>query len=176
MGDFEVRCDAMVGIAQSLVLAQKKLYEPHGLVLSNLLLQEEGREYGACSFDLNKLRVAFRVAKITPTKTGQFVTFWKRSAAGPIEPFDESDPFDVLVVSVSTSDRCGQFIFPKSALVVYGLISKNGKGGKRAMRVYSPWDITGSVQAQKTQAWQVPYFVEIGEGPKDVGRALNLFF
>ena len=29
------------------------------------------------------------------------------------------------------------------------------------MRVYPPWDVTVSRQAQKTQKWQMAYFLEI---------------
>jgi hypothetical protein len=37
-------------------------------------------------------------------------------------------------------------------------VSKDGKGGKRAMRIYPPWDITDNRQAKKTQAWAVDVF------------------
>jgi MepB protein len=47
---------------------------------------------GLCALLLNGLRVQYRVAKITPTKVGQFVTLWKRVGRGPIQPFDLSDP------------------------------------------------------------------------------------
>jgi hypothetical protein len=35
------------------------------------------------------------------------------------------------------------------------------RDGQRAMRVYPPWDKLTSKQAQKTQAWQGEYFLEI---------------
>jgi hypothetical protein len=37
-------------------------------------MEAESAEYGAYTFELNDLSVRFRVAKITPTKIGQFVT------------------------------------------------------------------------------------------------------
>ena len=55
----------------------------------------------------------------------------------------------------------GQFIFPKSALLQHSILSKNGIGGKRAIRVYPPWDIATSHQAKNTQLWQLKYFLEI---------------
>jgi hypothetical protein len=42
-----------------------------------------------------------------------------------------------------------------------GVFSGNNKDGKRAIRVYPPWDVTTSKQAQQTQQWQLKYFLEI---------------
>ena len=36
--------------------------------------------------------------------------------------------------------------------------------GKRALRVYPPWDASTSRQAQRTQAWQLQYFVDMSQG------------
>lgn len=144
-----------------LLEAQKLAYEPSGLLCTEFELEAESQEYGACAFKLNGKSIRFRVAKITPTKVGQFVTFWKRVGSGPIMPYDMADKFDFLVVSVRTADHFGQFIFPKSVLCQKGFVSVEGKGGKRAMRVYPPWDIADNSQAKKTQAWQLMYFVEI---------------
>ena len=41
------------------------------------------------------------------------------------------------------------------------IFSKNGKGGKRGIRVYPSWDKAVNAQAQKTQQWQLNYFLEI---------------
>ena len=64
-------------------------------------------------------------------------------------------------VSVRDAEHFGQFVFPKAVLYEKGIVSKDGKSGKRAMRIYPPWDITDSRQAKKTQAWQLMYFFEI---------------
>ena len=61
--------------------------------LINLKWNLESAEYGACSFKLNGKTIQFRVSKITPTKTGQFVTIWKRNKEGITEPFDNADNF-----------------------------------------------------------------------------------
>ncbi len=106
------------------------------------------------------LRVIFRSAKITPTKNGQFVTFWKRSAEGPIAPYDVRDQFDLLVVNVNHALQAGQFVFPKQVLLDQGVLSSSTQAGKRALRVYPPWDIPESKQAEKTQKWQLIYFFE----------------
>jgi len=148
-------------INSDLLVAQKLAYEPSGFSLKNLVQEAESQEYGACDFEINNKIIKFRVAKITPTKIGQFVTFWKRIGNGPIVPYDLADHADLFVVSVHSADHFGQFVFPKNMLYEKGFISKDGKGGKRAMRVYPPWDITDSPQAKKTQAWQLLYFFEI---------------
>lgn len=148
-------------IHPDLVVVQKMVYEPSGLLLNSFQLEEESGEYGASEFKLNNLRIKFRVAKITPTKVGQFVTLWKRIGEGPIQPFDLEDPFDLFVISVRTSQHFGQFVFPKNILAEKGILSRQGKEGKRAIRVYPPWDITDNKQAIKTQKWQLPYFFEV---------------
>lgn len=148
-------------VHQDLLMAQECAYKPIGLICKNIIPEKESQEYGACTFEMNNKIIKFRVAKITPTKSGQFVTFWKRIGDGPIMPYDVSDPFDILVVSVRDSKNFGQFILSKEVLQEKKIISKNGNGGKRAMRVYPAWDTAHNPQATKTQAWQLVYFVEI---------------
>jgi hypothetical protein len=54
--------------------------------------------------------VQYRVAKITPTKVGQFVTLWKRVGRGPIQPFELNDPVDMFVVSTRSGPHPGYFV------------------------------------------------------------------
>ena len=144
-----------------LLLAQELVYTPCGMQCTEVTQEAESQEYSACTFKLGSKRVLFRASKITPTKTGQFFTFWKRIGTGPIMPYDELDPFDFLIVHVRTGNLVGQFIFSKVALMQHGIISNNGKCGKLAFRVYAPWDKVESVQAKKSQAWQCLYFAQI---------------
>ena len=144
-----------------LIAAQQLAYGPSGLTCKNFVKEAESQEYGACVFEINGRRIKFRVGKITPTKTGQFVTLWKRVGMGPIQPHDSADPIDLFVVSVRNATHFGQFVFPKALLCEKGIVSKNEREGKRAMRVYPPWDKAVSQQAKKTQAWQLIYFFEI---------------
>jgi hypothetical protein len=127
-------------------------------VPTNLVVHTEGFEYGACSFVLDNQKVEFRTAKITPKKIGQFVTFYKRAQSGIIEPFCVEDDFDQLMVFVKTGEICGLFIFSKKTLALHDVISVDGHGGKRAMRVYPIWDQELNAQAQKTQNWQKEFF------------------
>lgn len=142
------------------------VYNPGGLKHSQPVMELESVEYGACTFKLNELSIKFRVAKITPTKIGQFVTLWKRNGNGPIQPFDISDPIDFFIICTRKDDHFGQFVFPKSVLSEQDIISINGKGGKRGIRVYPSWDKTLSRQAQNTQKWQVKYFIDLSDNNK----------
>jgi hypothetical protein len=136
------------------------VYAKCGFTITNLKLHSESSEYGACSFELDGLKVEYRVSKITPTKTGQFVTIWKRNNKGITAPFDFSD-LDFIIITSKSGDKIGQFIFPKSILAEKGIISQNDKSGKRGIRVYPPWDSATSKQAEQTQRWQTNYFVQL---------------
>lgn len=56
-----------------------------------------------------------------------------------------------------SGDNLGQFIFLKNVLREKDFISQAGIGGKRAMRVYPPWDKPDNRQARNTQAWQLTF-------------------
>ena len=158
-------------IPKDLILIQEILFDTCNFKITQPILETESSEYGACTFSLNDLSVLFRIAKITPTKTGQFVTLWKRINQGPIQPFDSADPIDLFIISARKENSLGLFIFPKSVLISKEIISDKIEG-KRAIRIYPPWDITTSKQAQKTQKWQLDYFIEIPKDqPIDLKRA-----
>tara|TARA_Y100000588_G_C14027966_1_gene827318 strand:+ start:434 stop:1000 length:567 start_codon:yes stop_codon:yes gene_type:complete len=163
-------------ILQELAEVESRVYKPLGLECSRFVIEPDSSEYYACCFNLNDFIVRFRVAKITPSKTGQFVTLWKRLNKGPIQPFDSNDAIDFFIINARKDDHSGQFIFPKSVLCQHDVLSINGHGGKRAIRVYPPWDITASKQAQNTQKWQQRYFLEIPQnGDVDLERANMLY-
>ncbi len=148
-------------VINTLENVKEMVYDKCGFKITNLKLSSESVEYGACSFVLDGKTVEYRVSKITPKKAGQFVTIWKRNQFGVTAPFDISDNLDFVLITSKSNEHIGQFIFPKSILVEKGIISRNGKGGKRGIRVYPPWDITNNKQAEKTQAWQATYFFVI---------------
>ncbi|MDO6801945.1 MepB family protein [Wenyingzhuangia sp. 1_MG-2023] len=135
-----------------------EVYEKSGLKITDFQTEKESKEYAACRFELNGLKIISRNSKITPKKVGQFVTFWKRNGNGPIEPFDENDLIDFYTVNVRSENKFGQFVFPKSVLIKKGIISTEKKEGKRAFRVYPNWDIAKNKQAEQTQKWQLNYF------------------
>ena len=151
------------------------IYDSCGFTFDTLVAGKESRDYSAYTFTLNNLKIVFRSAKITPTKTGQFVTLWKPLGNGPIMPFDALDPIDLVVISVHKDNHYGQFVFPKKVLAAKGVFTTNCKDGKRAMRVYPPWDVTENAQAKRTQKWQLNYFLEIKEGRADIEKARLLY-
>ncbi len=159
------------------IMSLKKLvYEPCGFVIANLKLNNESSEYSACSFELNGHTIEYRMSKITPTKAGQFVTIWKRNDHGLTAPFDIADKLDFIVITSKKDNRIGQFIFPKNVLAEKGIISQTGKDGKRGIRVYPPWDEAGNKQAEKTQRWQLKYFVSFEAKNSDFfGLTKHLF-
>jgi hypothetical protein len=157
---------------------KKAVLGPCDLNYSELTVEQESTEYGASSFTLNNKKILFRVAKITPTKVGQFVTVWKRNQEKITEPFSDQNNIDFLMVCTKKDDQLGLFVFPKSILLQKGIFSKNGTGGKRGFRLYPSWDVTTNKQAQKTQQWQLSYFITISEGKavdfKQVKRLIQL--
>lgn len=152
------------------------LFDKCSFEFSNIEIEKESSAYCACRFEINKLKVLFRSAKITPTKLGQFVTLWKRkNEKSRIEPFEISDNIDLFVINVKTKTDFGQFVFPKSVLVQQGIIT-DIKEGKRGIRVYPVWDLTKSKQAKKTQKWQMDYFLKIPfDETLDINRAKLLY-
>jgi hypothetical protein len=149
------------GLPDELTTAIRERYEPAGLVLTDRPRREaESAEYRACRFGLDGHQVAFRVARTTPTKIGQFVTIWKREAPdAEIAPLDAADGVALVIVSVADAGHRGQFVFNRQALIEHGVFSVYGKGGKRALRVYPPWSKPIAKDAMRTQQWQLRYFL-----------------
>lgn len=159
-----------------LLAAKALVYDPCGFACSDPVPEAESAAYAAHAFTVDGRSVRFRVAKTTPTKVGQFVTVWKRSAGGPIAPFDAADPVDLFVINTRDRDRLGQFVFPIEVLRERGVVSMNGSGGKRAFRVYPPGVDTTSRQAANSQAWQLDHFLHLPrDGPIDTARARILY-
>jgi hypothetical protein len=159
-----------------LTFIQTQIFDICGFNYSAAIEEAESADYNACVFKLNGRSVRFRTAKITPTKTGQFVTLWKRPGGGDIQPFDASDDIDVVIISVRTENQSGQFIFPKSVLCKYGIFTCNEKEGKRGFRVYPPWDKTENRQAAKTKNWQLNYFLDLSNPEKiDISKVKQLY-
>jgi len=132
--------------------------------LDKVETEKESQEYSAHNFELNKQKVKFRVAKITPTKTGQFVTIWKRNENGITEPYNVDDEFEFYLIVTRQAERFGVFIFNKTVLSENRILTSKKGEGKRGIRVYPNWSVTENKQAQKTKNWQTEYFVEIGNG------------
>ncbi len=151
-----------------------EIYDKCSFKISDFKTESEGKGYYACQFKLNELNILSRNGRITPRKTGQFLTCWKRNKNGTIEPFNEYDPIDFYIVNVQAGDKAGQFVFPKALLVNKGILSTVKKDGKRGFRVYPKWDNPTSQQARRTQKWQLDYFYEINSDT-DINKVLDLY-
>lgn len=152
------------------------VYDKHDFVFSDLKIHTESKEYGACSFALNDFKIEHRRSKITPTKTGQFVTIWKRDLEGKTAPYSNIDDIDFVIITVKKEAQLGQFVFPKSILIEKGIFRSEIKEGKRGFRVYSPWESANNKQALTTQNWQSHYFFEVGEKDHDDIMPLKKLF
>lgn len=153
--------------------AQVNMYAKCGLKFENFSPEDESSEYYAHTFTIKGKNGLFRIAKKTPTKSGYFVTIWKRGADSIIAPYEEADAIDFVVVAVSDGNRVGEFIFPKTVLAKKNIFSANGKEGKRAIRVYAPWDKTTSTQATKTQKWQGQFFFDLNSSCSESTIKIN---
>ncbi|WP_329804405.1 MepB family protein [Flavobacterium facile] len=162
-------------LTSELLQVKEFVYDKYNFEFSNLIIDSESEEYQACSFKLNSIEFIHRFSKITPTKIGQFVTIWKRNNEGITAPFDVSDNFDFIVITSKSDKNLGQFVFSKAVLLEKGIISNNNTSGKRGIRVYPPWDIPTSKQAEKTQLWQTKYFYSINKDAFDIELVKKLF-
>lgn len=147
-----------------LQLINKFIFQRCGLTMSHRESEQESQEYDAQNFDLDYLKVKYRKAKITPTKVGQFVTLWYRDTAGITTPYAGSNPIDFYIIATRKDKDLGLFIFPRTILLKHGILTGEGKAGKRGFRVYPNWDIAPNKQANQTQLWQKLYFIEILDG------------
>ena len=138
---------------KDLQIIQKRMSEKNNYRWENITYDNENQEYGACDFILNGQRVKFRIAKITPTKPGQFVTLYKRNEQGATCAYDATDNFDRVIIHTESDLHSGQFVFTKEILVQKDIISQNNHGGKRGFRVYPPWSLINNKQAKQTQEW-----------------------
>ena len=54
-------------------------------------------------------------------------------------------------------------------------MSDHSRDGKRGIRVYPRWNVTTNKQAQKTQAWQTHFFIDLTKDEQiDVKKAKRL--
>ena len=128
--------------------------------------------YEGHSLQVGPLQIIYRKAKITPKKVGQFVTLWKRNLSKETEPFNEIDDFDFYIIFAEENDNNGFFVFPKNELINRQILSTKFKEGKRGFRVYPSWTKTGNKQAEKTQSWQISYFIDFSINEQAINQRL----
>lgn len=146
------------------------------LKISDVIPDAECEEYDGHNFRLDGRDVKYRKAKITPKKIGQFVTLWKRNAAGQTVPFVEEDDFDFYLIAVERDEMFGFFLFPKRVLVERQILSSANKEGKRGFRLYAEWDNPESRHAAQTKGWQCEYFIRLDNEEKMYSEKFDLIF
>lgn len=152
-------------------LLQNLVFEKVQLLLKNLEKDAECEEYFGYNFHLNQFKIKFRKAKITPKKTGQFVTIWKRNLNRKTEPFKNTDDFDFYIIFTEQKKNSGFFIFPKNILSKRNILSTQSKEGKRGFRLYPNWDFPENKQAQKAKIWQTEFFINFTKNEEaDLGK------
>jgi hypothetical protein len=107
----------MLMTLETVINIQCKLYAECGIKIDNFAPEKESSEYYAYTYLLKNKNILFRIAKKTPTKTGWFVTIWKRGSDNIIAPYDEYDPVDFVFITILKDNKIGQFIFTKSILL-----------------------------------------------------------
>lgn len=60
---------------KALTYVNENFYKPNHLVIKAIEEEAQNSDYGAGLFQLSSKSVRFRVAKTTPNKIGQFVSF-----------------------------------------------------------------------------------------------------
>lgn len=140
---------------------ENTILKKNGRSISGITDDPECEEYLGYNFQIDKLNIKFRKAKITPKKSGQFVTLWKRNNKRKTEPFSMHDDLDFYMIATEQEHKFGFFLFPRHILSEKQILTTDGKEGKRGFRVYSDWDIPPNKQAEKTKAWQAGYFIDI---------------
>ncbi len=147
----------------TLIYVNELLYVPNHLTIKNIREETHNSDYGAGIFQLNSKTIRFRVAKITPTKVGQFVSIWEKDEANNNQAFSYDSATDFLVINTfSSKGDFGQFVFPKEVLLKQNILKTANTKGKMAIRVYPSWETPTSKQAMATQKCQLPYFIKMG--------------
>lgn len=156
----------------------------------------ENSKYSSFNFSFNNLEVVYRKAKVTPDRPGAFVTLWQRPSTPSVNnkpiPLNSSQLNYIMIRVQKYADNLDQkgvveeglFIFPVALLVKRDIISSKESKGKTGFRVFPPWSgdrgnegmKVFSASGKKTQAWQLPYFVEIDNNKKIDKMTLNKIF
>ena len=167
----------MNNFQEALRYMNQTIYEPKQITVESIQEEKQNAEYGAGVFRLSSKTVRFRVAKITPTKIGQFVAFWEKDNNNKNRPFIFEEAPELLVVTTfKNNNEFGQFVFPKDILVKKNILRTTSTTGKMAIRVYPSWDTPTSKQALNTQKWQAPYFVDMSTHNQDsVDKLMDLY-
>lgn len=126
--------------------------------IKNIVFHDANANYSACEITINNKKTCFRKGKITPTKSGHFVSLWKYSDKSNI-PYDINDDYDLYVFEIEyDKDKLGYFIFPSEVLLKHKILSADDSIGKLGFRLYGPMYKLKNKTSINTQKWQSVYF------------------
>lgn len=154
---------------KELALIRHTIFDRLELHITDLTKEAECEEYAGYNFKFGPFSIKFRKARITPKKTGQFVTLWKRNPqTKETEPFTSADTFDFLIIFTEDKYQQDFFFFSRNTLVQHKILTASSQTGKRGFRVYAAWDTPGNKQAEKTGIWQKKSFINFSDsdGPE----------
>lgn len=126
-------------------------------------VEPQNAAYEGAVFHYNTSFFRLRRAKRTPKKAGYFVAFWEKDEMSRNQAYHVADSPTKLIVVISDGDFQGQFVFPREVLHNQGVLRDDRQTGKMALRVYPRWEGNLNKTATRTQAWQLPYFVDLAE-------------
>lgn len=131
----------------------------------SLIIRDEqwNQSYEAYNFNINGYVFKSRLAKKTTKKKGYFLSLWEKDKTKKNRAFDYESFPGKLIVHVIDDSKVGQFIFPKHVLFHKGILRNHASKGKMAFRVYPTWEKDLNRVAQKTQAWQKQYFIDMSQ-------------
>lgn len=129
--------------------------------LASLVCKEQQSDYESAHVEINGERWHIRTARVTPTKPGAFVAFWRRALSGSTEPFSDDSDFAGLLVFVVDGAKFGVFRFTREHLQSRGITSAHSAPGKRGFRVYPSWCESLNPQATRTQRAQAAAFSDL---------------
>lgn len=120
--------------------------------LNDVEIETQNKAYDG--FSLPTASIRSRCAKKTPKKAGYFVTHYVKDGNSSNRPYTTTETLDTLAIFVPNK---GVFLLPKETLIQHGIVT-DAQFGKMGFRIYLPTETELNRTAQKTQAWQAPYF------------------
>jgi len=159
----------------SLELVTNMIHQTTTEKIESLHLEKQNSEYEGMTFKIGQFSYRSRLAKKTPNKKGYFVVFWEKDQHHNNTPFKFDDSPDKLIISIKDGLHSGQFIFPKAILVAKGILSYERQLGKMAMRIYPNWVSNLNPTAQRTQLWQLNYFMNYDQN-MSINMVRSLYF
>ena len=129
--------------------------------IDKLKVEDWNTEYGAYDCIITNQSFKTLFAKKTPKKSVFFLALWKKDESNKNIPFNETDIENKLIISIQDESKIGQFVFPKKVLIEKGILQLKRHKGKMAFRIYPIWETSLNKTAQKSQAWQKQYFIDL---------------